>query len=117
MDFGDFKWENEEDKSDYKWEIINFFKNYYLIDQKEIDRRVKKIDMPKTIQEKSDLLYLIFLENDKCPADIADFLIRVGDVFKVNAEKRAIDKIKEFRKDSHSLKEWVTFFKENFLKF
>jgi hypothetical protein len=61
-------------------------------------------------------LYKIFLSNDIGPADIADFLIHLRDIFKVNAEKRAIDKNKNFRKDSHSLKKWVQFFKVTFPK-
>jgi hypothetical protein len=108
--------DNQEEKTKSKWEIINFFEKNSLIEQKEIDWRVKKIGLPDEINEKAEKLYNIFISNDTGPADIADFLIHLNDIFKVNAEKRAIDKIKDFQKDNHSLKEWEKFFKEKFLK-
>jgi hypothetical protein len=103
-------------RTDSKWEIINFFVNKYLIDQKEIDRIVKKISWPITINENADKLYDIFFSNDTGPSDIADFLIGLGHILKVNVGEIATEKIKNFRKNTHSLKEWAKFFKVTFPK-
>jgi uncharacterized protein YdiU (UPF0061 family) len=105
---------DKQEKTNSKWEIINFFEKNSFIEQKEIDWRVKKIGLPNEVNEKAEKLYNIFLSNDTGPADIADFLIHLRDIFKVNEENRAIEKIKDFQKDSHSLNEWVQFFKVTF---
>jgi hypothetical protein len=61
MDFMDFKFEDEKDKSDSKWEIISFFEKYYVIDQKEVDNITKRIGWPKTVNKHGEKLYKIFL--------------------------------------------------------
>jgi hypothetical protein len=63
-DFYNFKWSDDQqekidnkssndqkEKTKSKWEIINFFEKYYLIDQKEIDVIVNRIGWPKTINK------------------------------------------------------------------
>jgi hypothetical protein len=106
MDFMDLKFEdNEPDKSDSKREIINFFEKYYLIDEKEVDDITKRVGCPKTINKHGEKLFKVFFNKDTGPADIADFLIDLGTVFKINVTTKSNIKLKNSRNDNHSLKE------------
>jgi hypothetical protein len=108
--------DNQDEKKNSKWEIIYFFEKYYLIDEKRIDAIIKTIGMPKTINRHGERLYNIFFSKDTGPADTADFLIDLAQVFIVNISNKSTIKISSFRDKSHTLQEWVTFFKERFPK-
>jgi hypothetical protein len=116
MDFMDFKFEDDQDKSDSKWEIYYFFEKYYVVDQKEVDKIIKKICWPKTINRHGEELYKIFINKTTGPADIADFLISLGEVYKVSISTVSTIKLKNFRDKSHTLKEWIKIFNEDFPK-
>jgi hypothetical protein len=60
--------------------------------------------------------YNVFLSKDTGPADFADFLIDLGEVFTVNINNKSSIKLKYFRHKSHTLQEWVKFFKEKLPK-
>jgi hypothetical protein len=97
--------DNQNEKENSKWEIYNFFEKYYIIDENKVKAIIKKICWPKTINRHGERLYNIFLNKDTGPADIADFLISLGEVYKVNISTVSRIKLKNFRDKSHTLQE------------
>jgi hypothetical protein len=118
MDFGDLYYQtfddNQKEKSDSIWEILDFFRDNYVVERKEADKIIEKIGKPKLLNNKADELHIIYRRNDTGPKDIAKFFISLHQDFPVNVNTEAIEKIIKYKDEEPSSKDWVKFFKEKF---
>jgi sulfur relay (sulfurtransferase) DsrC/TusE family protein len=106
--------DDQEEKSDSKWEIINYLRKNYKVDEKTLKFYSNFTNMPKTLTKKVDELYRIIRKNDTCPVDIAKFVIDLHDDFPINIPIGAVQKAMTNELDNSTSKEWVKFFKEDF---
>jgi hypothetical protein len=58
-----------------------------------VDKIIKRINIPITINKKANELYKIIKKNDTSPKDITDFLIELGPHFSININKKSTEKI------------------------
>jgi hypothetical protein len=117
MNFMDFKSSDDElQKENSKWEIINYLRRNYKYDEKDLITYKNNINRHRTLERKADELYGIIFKNDTGPKNIAKFMIELRTEFPRNAKVEAIEKIVKYESDNPTPEHWLKFFKEKLPK-